>query len=83
MRVIEQHVRVPGEALLALDEHHVDVAGAALPLLLQGDGERDIGWAESDAQDVINEHAAFLCRVGCRRHMGRVVGRSFGHVTRS
>ncbi|MDT4876622.1 hypothetical protein FQZ97_1120700 [compost metagenome] len=56
---VDQHPFMPVEARLALEEAHVRRQAVELRVLLGGDGERQVGWAEADADVVVNEFHVF------------------------
>jgi hypothetical protein len=53
VRVVQQHVRVPGEARLLLDEQRVERPGR-VALLLERDGQGDVGRAEPDPDQIMD-----------------------------
>ena len=48
-----QRIAMPAIILLLVEEQHVAIAVLALALLLQGNGQRQVGGAEADAQHVV------------------------------
>ena len=55
MRVIQHHVRVPGKTWLFLNKECVYVASFFF-LFFQGNGERNVGRAETNTDQIMNLH---------------------------